>query len=58
LLWATTTSSEEEFLSLVRNDFKEDGDKEQGKDNLRLSLALMGKEENMHPEVRVPHVLQ
>ena len=40
------------------NDCKEDGDKEQGRGNPRLYPTLVGKEENMHPEVRVPHVLQ
>ena len=40
------------------NDCKEDGDKEQGRDISRLYLALSGKEENMHQEEKVPHVLQ
>ena len=40
------------------NDCKEDGDKEQGRGNPRLYPTLVGKEENMHPDVRVPHVLQ
>ena len=30
------------------NDCKEDRDKEQERGNPRLSLALLGKEENMH----------
>ena len=30
------------------DDCKEDGDKEQERGNPRLSLALLGKEENMH----------
>lgn len=49
---------EEEFLRLEMNDFNEDGNKEQGRDNPRLYLALAGKKENMYPEVMVPHVLQ
>ena len=40
------------------NDCKEDRDKEQGRGNPRLYPTLVGKEENMHPKVRVPHVLQ
>ena len=35
---------------------KEDRDKEEGRGDPRLYLMLVGKEENTHPEVRVPHV--
>jgi hypothetical protein len=42
----------------IGNDCKEDGDKEQGKGNPRLYLVLSSKDENMYPEVRVPHVIQ
>lgn len=36
---------------------KEGGNKEQGRDNPRLHLMLMCKEENSHPQVMVPDVL-
>ena len=39
------------------DDCKEDEAKEQGRGDPRLYLVLMGKGENMHPEVRGPHVL-
>ena len=40
------------------DDYKEDGDKEQGRGDPKLCLMLSGKEENRHPDVRVLHVFQ
>ena len=47
-----------ERILKIGNEYKEYGDKEQGRDISRLYLALSGKEENMHQEEKVPHVLQ
>lgn len=43
--------------TLKTGDCKEDRDKEQGRGNSKLYPLLSGKEENMHPEVRVLYFL-
>jgi hypothetical protein len=51
-IWAASTFTGKELLKLVMTA-RRMGTKNKGE----IILMLLGKEENMHPDVRVPHVL-